>query len=152
MTTERHSEGYEPRWDFEPTPDEFTRARNVGDRGERFVAEWIAGGIEVKTDDAALSTGNVFIEYQCFKNGEWVPSGPFAGNTSYALVIGSWMVATTSERMRTLVEWGIANGRVKEGNATCTYPTRGVVLQIPELAARLRLLDNETALRKKDIA
>jgi hypothetical protein len=66
----RMSEGYEPRFDID---------LEVGRQGELFVARIVdsiaASRHEVKTDEKALLTGNIFLEVQCLYRGRWERSG-----------------------------------------------------------------------------
>lgn len=70
MTVDRLSQGYQPNFDIDAA---------VGRQGELFcrdIAKGIAdGSVEVKTDQRVLSTGNVYVEYECVRGGQWLPSG-----------------------------------------------------------------------------
>ena len=69
--TDRLAEGYEPRFDIDYS--------EVGRPGELFVMGIIEGlksdRVEVKTDQVSQTTGNIYVEYACKKQGQYKPSG-----------------------------------------------------------------------------
>lgn len=119
MTDIRRSAGYEPRFDIDV---------KVGQRGEDYVENIIAavlesnGRIEVKTDERALETGNVYIEFQC--NGR--PSGPLTSQADlFAFVFGRVVAIVPRHVLIYLVLKGQQNGWERSMNRG-SHPTRGV--------------------------
>src|SRR5215475_8359534 len=70
---DRMADGYQPDFDIDAA---------AGRQGELLVADVIRalrdGSAEVKTDEMALVTGNVYIECECLRRGKWRPSGVMA--------------------------------------------------------------------------
>ena len=67
----RQSEGYVPHFDLD---------LSIGKRGEKHALAIIDGiqngTVEVKTDERAADTGNLFVEFkQKARNGKWIDSG-----------------------------------------------------------------------------
>lgn len=130
MTDERHVEGYEPRWDLDA---------EIGRQGAFWVADVAEalkrGSVEVKTDEIAHRTGNVYVEFECLRRGQYRPSGIATTEAElwvfvlhrYALAL---VVATDFLRPVAREVW--RDGHVRE----CTrgsHPTRGVVVPISRL-------------------
>jgi len=121
----RISEGYEPRFDIDST---------YGFEGERYIADVVDGmsngKVEVKRDAVFHRTGNIYIEYMCQKNGQWVESGI---NTTTAdvwvFVLGDseMFIGIKVSELRQLAlhfhAWG-CTGYEKDGSC----PTRGVII------------------------
>ena len=134
MTTDRLSEGYVPDFDLDAA---------VGRQGEMFVKDIASalaeGTVEVKTDQLAHRTGNVYIEYACMRKGKWQPSG-IAATTSevWAFVLGAGdvLVAAPTVVFRDMARIARSEGRVKECKRG-SHPTRGVVIPVNELISRL---------------
>lgn len=80
----RFAEGYQPNWDID---------KKVGDQGELFVRRIVtgleSGSIEVKTDEKARLTGNVFVEFRCRYRGRYEKSGLAVTTAEFwAFVVG----------------------------------------------------------------
>lgn len=89
--------------------------------------------VEVKTDRQAYRTGNVFVETQAFKRGEWVPSGIMASESEWwcfggpSFAGGLFVVASY---VRALVPYYQPE---IEQSADPTTPARGVLIPTAEL-------------------
>lgn len=134
--TDRRSRGYEPRFDIDYA---------AGHEGETFVYRIVEGirdgSIEVKTDEKTPETQNVYIEYECKKHGEWVPSGIKATEAqSWAICLGGGvMVATSVEVLRDIARQHYA---MRTHRASCmrgSHPTRGVIIPVRDLLWQLLL-------------
>ena len=122
------SRGYEPRWDIDEAD---------GHQGELFV-QWAmqaimtGASVEIKTDRKSWSTGNLYIEQQCWKSGQWVGSGIDAHHTKSAiwahLVVGPTVLFAPTAFVRLVAE--------RHGRPTScpdgSNPTRGKVLPLGE--------------------
>lgn len=133
MAVDRFSEGYEPNFDIDAA---------VGRQGELLWGDIRAalrdGSAEVKTDEKALFTGNVWIEYQCLRKGEWVASGVSATSSEvWVHVIGAVAVVAPCWQVREMVRQAWKDGLGKEMTRG-SHPTRGVVIPISQLLQRLQ--------------
>jgi hypothetical protein len=120
----------EPRFDSDA---------EIGYQGELFVegvVEALKRGYgEVKTDERAASTGNVFIESECRYRDGWGPSGiQTTESTIWTFVIGRTVaVSVPVDILRHVWEVGRAEGLERGGGQNGTHPTRGVVMPIHKL-------------------
>lgn len=126
---------YEKQWDF---------TKQDGDQGELF-ARWAANGLksgaslEVKNDCESWVSGNVYIEYECFKSGQWVASGIDARHTQAELwahvIIGPIVIFAPAEFVRWVAR---KHGQQKEmPKSKSSHPTRGYLIPIPAFIAAL---------------
>jgi len=119
----------EPRFDLDP---------RRGQQGELFVSGIISGlqngTTEVKTDDEASRTGNLYIETECLRSGAYQPSGLSTTEAdTWAFVIHDVMLAVPTKRLRELLP-KLPRGECKRGS----HPTRGRLLPISGLIAVTR--------------
>lgn len=122
-TVDRMADGYQPDWDIDS---------EVGRQGELFVADLIdtlrAGSLEVKSDAKAQQTGNVYLELECWRRGEWTPSSL---TTSTADLWAQYLpgcevlIVAPTHRVRQAAEKGKPAG-CERGS----HPTKGVVLPV----------------------
>lgn len=126
---------YEARWDYDSQD---------GDQGELF-ARWAASGLksgaslEVKSDRESWVTSNVYIEFECFVSGQWVPSGIHEKHTQADLwahvIVGPIVIFAPTEYVRWVAR---EEGRWKEmPKGKSSHPTRGYVIQITKFVAAL---------------
>lgn len=125
---DRLAEGYEPNFDIDAA---------VGRQGELFwrdVQKALAdGSAEVKTDEKALITGNVYLEYQCLRSGEWRPSGIATSSSEiWVHVIGTVAVSAPLWQIREVARKAYQNGCQKE-MMRGSHPTRGVLISLRDL-------------------
>lgn len=126
----RHLPGYVPEFDLDV---------KVGDRGESYLTDIITamlhgneGTIEVKTDERASDTGNVYIEYS--SNGK--PSGIARTQSDlWATVIGGVVIIVPTEAVRAVVAGGMQLGETRSMNRG-SNPTDGVVVQLEDYITR----------------
>lgn len=126
----RQSEGYEPRFDIDWI---------IGERGERLVQHLIEAHergsvyVEVKTDEVAVYTGNVYIETECLGRDGWQPSGIATTKAEvWAHVVGALVFFLPVSVIREMV----AGKRGREQSCDRgDHPTRGRVFTIAEFAA-----------------
>lgn len=126
--------GREPRFDHDA---------EIGFQGELFyenVVEAIRDGTaEVKTDERAAVTGRVFIEYCCRLHDGWMSSG--IGSTESALwvhIIGQRIALVVPvDLLRPVCRVARDEGRVAPGGTAGGNPTKGVVIPLHLLVARL---------------
>lgn len=123
---DRMAQGYEPRWDID---------KAVGDRGEHYVADIIdlmkAGSHEIKTDEVAASTGNVYLEVMCRYGDQWRASG--IADTQAELwshVIGDVVITARTERVREVAQYCWAQDKFRAACKRGTHPTQGVTIPI----------------------
>ena len=125
MTVDRLTPGYEPSFDID---------LEVGRQGELYVvdvAQMLADGtgrVEVKVDEQAARTGNVYVEYQCLRGGEWRPSGIATTSAHlWAFVIaGRVMVVAPTECVRSVARSHFPSRRKQMDRGS--HPTRGLVI------------------------
>jgi hypothetical protein len=119
--------GYEPRFDLN---------RLSGEEAERYVSHLRsalgAGAIEVKRDDQAHKTGNVYVEYACRSkiDGEYHPSGIATTKaTTWAIYMDGAVVF--------LPVWVLRIVAKKDGlKRSCVYggnPTHGLAVPLAKL-------------------
>lgn len=124
----------QPDWDLDKA-----RGEEAEQRVRDFLGSSIANGsCEVKRDDRAEQTGNVYVEQSCQTVQGWMPSGI---NTTKAT---DW--AWVLYRMRVVVwlpVWLLRNTAEKVGKPSqCTvgtHPTRGVLIPVDRLLSEARV-------------
>lgn len=132
--TDRLTPGYEPRFDLDA---------KRGHQGELLVARVaegiVDGSVEVKTDDQAQRTGNVYVEWSCLRRGRWEPSSIATTEAEW----WAWALAdlTVLVAMPTLTVLDLARDawRVQARRKTMlrgSHPTQGVLLPVDELLRR----------------
>ena len=126
---------YEARWDYDAQD---------GDQGELF-ARWAADGLksgaslEIKNDMASWRTGNVFIEFECFVSGQWMPSGIHELKTQAHIwahiTVGPMVIFAPTEYVRWVA---LTHGEFREmGKTKSSHPTRGYILPVPKFTSAL---------------
>lgn len=124
----------QPDWDHD-----FRR----GQQGELFVAEIVRGlkdgTVETKTDDRAIDTGNLYIEAECLRQGEYRPSGINDTKAEvWMFVIGSFAVTVPTVHLR---RWA---DRCRKASCDAgSHPTRGYLLSLNQLIAWERAITLE---------
>jgi hypothetical protein len=90
--------------------------------------------VEVKTDFRAAATGNVYIEYECKRKGNWVPSGILESKAEwYALRLANgWMLIPKADLYKAIFDDGLGGQRQERDGS---HPTRGFVIPVDALAA-----------------
>lgn len=135
MTAERFANGYRPEFDID-------LARGV--QAERYVQDirdaFTTQRVEVKRDDRAFETGNLYIEYECrHRDGVWRPSG-IAASTAlvWAFVIGRLVIAAPTLEVRELAreQYRVHPERRKLMDVG-SNPTRGMVIPTREYVQHL---------------
>ena len=134
---DRMAAGYEPSFDID---------LKLGQQGELYVAEILAsietgnGEVEVKTDEKALTTGNVYVEYECKKFGGWQKSGiSITGARFWAFVIGGDVVVFVPvERLKaTARRLFHQSSYFQKECSRGSHPTKGVVIPLRTLFLEL---------------
>lgn len=110
-----------------------------GQEGESLVKELLTGGqtIEVKRDRKWVSTGNVYVETECFFNrtNSWGPSGINVTKANYwAFVLEEGIFIMPTNAVKYAVE---EFGRYTECNIQ-PNPSKGILLTVTELARALK--------------
>lgn len=134
MTIDRRARGYEPRFDLD---------YEVGSQGELWTENIVDAlahdRVEVKTDQEALRTGNLYVEFECLGRGGWRRSGIAITQAEIWVFVlqpqGLALVITTDLLRRAAREH--YPDRVRE----CTrgsHPTKGVVIPISLLITEAR--------------
>lgn len=133
MSTDRLAAGYQPNFDIDA---------QVGRQGELMVADVIAGlrdgSVEVKTDQKAAQTGNVYIEWSCRRRNDWHPSGIHPEATAsemWAIVLGPVVVVAPTAVMLRAARTAWAQG-LRRDCMRGSHPTRGVLIPIDSLIRR----------------
>ncbi len=132
-TVDRMADGYEPRFDID---------MEIGRQGEIFITSVIdamKGGAscEVKTDEKSAVTGNIYVEFECFRLGRWQKSGIATTEAEvWAFVLGSAALCIPTDKLKVLARLRWHAG----GERECTrgsHPTKGVIIPIPWLLKQL---------------
>jgi hypothetical protein len=125
-------EGREPRFDLDA---------EYGHQGEMFVRDVVAGmaegTIEVKRDRRWVDTGNLYIERQCKRMGEYRPSRiETTAAELWAFVLGDTgcMLVVPTDVLRSEIRHG---GHAEETDGS--HPTKGSLVSSQRLLARLRI-------------
>lgn len=143
MSADRLAAGYEPRFDIDYA---------VGHEGERYVekdviAAFTTGRVEVKNDQLAAKTRNVYIEFSCLRRGSWHRSGiETTEATFWAIVLADSVVVvvpTDVLRVATVTAWGEG---LKSSCERGSHPTKGVLLPVDQLVRRFMRAAQETRL------
>jgi hypothetical protein len=136
-TADRLSPGYEPNFDID---------LKRGQQGELYTADIIdalaeaKGQVEVKTDERALQTQRVYVEYECRKFGGWEKSGIAISTAEFwAFVLGgdtvvispTWRVRNASRRL-----WRDQPGLRVECRRG-SHPTKGIAIPLKYLLLEL---------------
>ena len=121
----------EPRFDLD-----FQRGRQaelwVGDDIREAL---IADRIEVKRDDLARRTGNIYVEYECLRRGQWRPSGIQTTESQlwiFVIEMGKLAIVIELEKLKDAARKAAQNG----GKREClrgSHPTRGVAVPMRDL-------------------
>lgn len=126
---DRLAPGYQPQWDID---------YQIGKQGELFMTNVLrslgTARIEIKTDEMAARTGNVYIEYECRGR----PSGIATSKAEFwAWVLpGDIILVAKTSAVRDL-----ARTYFRAGKSECrrgSHPTRGVLVPVKHILAGLR--------------
>lgn len=136
---DRLAHGRQPDWDID---------YRIGHQGELFIARVIdsmddGARFEVKNDQLAATTGNFYLEYDCFVSGQWVPSG-FARKTPdsselVTLIVADTVVVTAPRGLVAAVarKYFADPACRKRGGGNGSNPTHGVLVPIGSLVSEL---------------
>lgn len=138
MSTDRRADGYNPEFDID---------YQYGSQGELWVTSVIQAlkedRVEVKRDGQFAATGNLYVEFECFRRGRWQPSGIATTTTElYMFVLGDsetgFVIPT--DRLRAICRPLYRAGRIgKERDGS--HPTRGVLVKLSHVLAEIRRSD-----------
>jgi hypothetical protein len=117
--------GYRPEWDVD-------KAR--GEEAEALVRkvrlDVLAGAIEVKRDDQALKTGNLYIEHKCRRADGWQPSGiAITKSDTWAIAVGPILLILPTAIVRALHERALDEGHRSEC-IVGSHPTQGALVPL----------------------
>jgi hypothetical protein len=137
---DRIAKGYQPDFDID---------YKVGYNGELFIARVLdsmkdGARFEVKNDQRAAGTGNFYLEYDCWKSGQWVASGVArkTDDTSelMSLVVADSVVVTAPRNLVAAVAkkyYRMGPAHRKPGGIGGSNPTHGVIVPIGSLVSEL---------------
>lgn len=134
-TVDRMADGYEPRWDLD---------FETGEQGQLFVVRAIDairdGSAEIKTDERALQTRNVYLEYQCQYRGEWKLTGIAATEAElWCHVIGEIIIIAPTRRVRDVARYELQWKSRRKELTRGSHPTKGVCIPLREFVELLAL-------------
>lgn len=122
----------EPRFDID---------FKVGQQAEFWVSDIIqalaTGRVEVKRDRKYVETGRIYVEFECFRRGEWRPSGISTSESPvwvFVLTDDGLSIIVNAERLKQMVQAARdrkAIGEEKDGS----HPTRGALIGVAHLFA-----------------
>ena len=122
---------YEPRWDLD---------YEFGRQGELWVTDirdaLAQDAVEVKYDSIAHRTGNLYVEYECLRRGQWQPSGIATTSAKlwvFVLAEQELAVVAATEYLRGLARELFATRQTEQPKGT--HPTRGVLVPVSRLIA-----------------
>lgn len=123
VVTERTVQGYDPRFDLDLA---------YGQQGELFVADirdgLRDGTVEVKRDGQFARTGNLYVEFECLRQGRYRPSGLTTTEAKvWVFVLGDTpaCLCIATELLRA---WVRLEGFPVVDCARGSHPTRGWLL------------------------
>ena len=121
---DRLAPGYQPDFDIDLA---------VGRTGELFVARIIDslkdGTAEVKTDQLAARTGNVYLEYECLYRSGWRPSGLATTKAGvWVMVAGNVAIAAPTSSVQEVARRHWRSGAVKMNRGS--HPTHGIKVPV----------------------
>ena len=126
--TERGSPGYKPDFDID---------YEVGRTAELWVSDLRAGlqnaSVEVKHDTKAMKTGNLYLEYECLRQGKWMPSGIAASKALYWVFVVEHphkAIVLSSEFLHKALERQLQIPAMRREEKDGSHPTRGVLLPL----------------------
>ena len=131
---DRLASGYQPDFDID---------YEIGKQGELYVLRIIDSlkegqRVEVKTDEMAERTGNVYVEYACKYRGEWKPSGiAITQAPLWAFVIGEAVVVAQTDRLKDIARYYWDKPGHLKNCKVGSHPTRGVTIPLRELIRML---------------
>lgn len=119
---------YQPDWDVD-------RAR--GEEAEHLYrqlrSDLASSTAEVKRDDRARQTGNVYVEYECQRRDGWHPSGIATTKAeTWVIFVNPVMLAVPVPTLRELSRAAWRKGN-RAGCVVGSHPTRGVLIPMREL-------------------
>ncbi len=125
-TLDRHSEGYVPQFDIDA---------EFGRQGELIVMDIIdalkRGAVEVKTDEIAGRTGNVYVEYRCKGRASGIQTSEAE---VWVFVVGEVAIAVPRVKLERIA-YALAR-RDPSSRKSClrgSHPTDGIAVPIPML-------------------
>lgn len=131
-----------------PQPD-FDFDYKDGHQAELFVADVLdsledGSRIEVKRDRRAVETGNVYLEYECWKSGQWVRTGFLATTAEiYTIAVAPMVVvsAPTSAVRKIAVKY-YADPRNRKEQPVGGNPTKGVIVPVRSYVLELMAMQS----------
>lgn len=127
----RKADGYEPRFDIDA---------EYGRQGELFVSSIIdslaKGSVEVKRDSRFANTGNIFVEYECLRQGSWMKSGIATSEADtwvYVLGDSQVVIAMPREVLKELALEMWRNPRNRREEKDGSHPAKGVIIPLHKL-------------------
>ncbi|MDZ4344454.1 MAG: hypothetical protein U1E51_18690 [Candidatus Binatia bacterium] len=115
----------QPNWDID---------REIGEQAEVWVSDirraMERGSVEVKRDQKAMRTGNLYVEYECRRRGVYMPSGietTKADAWIFVVVEDELALVIETEHLKKLCRApGIRRAEEKDGS----HPTKGYLLPV----------------------
>jgi hypothetical protein len=111
-----------------------------GKEAEAMVFEHLTGvsvgTVEVKCDDRASSTGNLYIEYEQLKKEGWRPSGIATSQSdAYAFVLqpSDAVIILPTQVLKKYARLAYQHGRQVSATLPDDRPTRGVLVRITDV-------------------
>lgn len=133
--TDRNGDGYNPDFDID---------FKYGRQGELFVTSvrraMEEGRVEVKRDGKFAETGNLYVEFRCFRRGKWRPSGLATTDAElWVFVLGDSETALVvpTELLKSICRDLYERGRIAE-ERDGSHPTKGVLVKVSHLMAEIR--------------
>jgi hypothetical protein len=113
----------QPNWDID---------RKIGEHAELWVSDirkaFECGSVEVKRDMKAMSTGNLYVEYECLRGGIYRPSGiatTKADAWCFVVIEDALAIIIETEKLKNICcEPRIRKSEEKDGS----HPTRGFLV------------------------
>lgn len=121
-------DGYRPQWDID---------NSYGQEGELLVRDIIEGmkhgRVEVKRDWVFHKTGNLYVEYECYRRDGWQKSGiAITEAETWVFVLGDSGVAICigTDRLKALARQRWRDERFRREEKDGSHPTRGVLIPV----------------------
>lgn len=130
---------------------EFDVDLRFGEAAEAYIEDvrsgFFAGKVEVKHDSRYSTTGNLYVEYECFRGGRWQRSGIATTEAhvwAFVLYGSNLILAAPTDLLKEICRRQLKAGRVAQ-ETDGSHPTKGVLLPASTLLAWVRDKAKETA-------
>src|SRR6185436_18270762 len=123
----------EPRWDID-----YKEGRQAEIWVQDLRESMLSDSIEVKCDRKAVTTGNIYVEYECLRRGKWCKSGISTTTARlwvFVLIQDEFAIVITTERLKSIARNSYRKLSRRKEERDGSHPTKGVIVPIQELVS-----------------